>query len=126
MSEPNTGNPTTGVLALGLAIVAAAAMLYYHQAVFVPRALSQRAANGLGNGYSFGNDFYQIWLTSREWRRHGRNPYGAETTREIQTGLYGRPLDPSIPTDPLDQRRFPYPAFTDLLFWPAAELPFPV
>lgn len=126
MSELNPGNRTGSVVALCLAILGAAATLYYHQAIFVPQALSQRAATGLGNGYSFGNDFYQIWLTSREWKRHGHDPYGAETTREIQTGLYGRPLDPSIPTDPLDQRRFPYPAFANTLFWPAAELPFPV
>jgi hypothetical protein len=101
-------------------------MLYYHQVIFVPRMLSERSALGLGNGYSFGNDFYQIWLTSREWSRHGRNPYGTEITRDIQIGLYARPLDSSIPTDPRDQRRFPYPAFADLVFWPAAELPFPV
>ncbi len=45
-------------------------------------------------------------------------------TREIQVGLYGRPLDPNRPGDPVDRRVFPYPAFTDLLFWPAAEFPF--
>src|SRR5882724_2343958 len=117
MSEPDSANRTTAVLALCLAILGSAAMLYYHQAIFVPQMLSQRAANGLGNGYSFGNDFYQVWLTSREWRKHGRNPYGVEITHEIQTGIYGRPLDPSIPTDPPDQRRFPYPAFADLMFW---------
>jgi hypothetical protein len=47
-------------------------------------------------------------------------------TREIQTGLYGRALDPGIPTDPVDRRAFPYPAFTVLLFWPAAEFPFAI
>jgi hypothetical protein len=99
-------------------------MLYYHEALFMPRARAAQTARGLGNGYSFGNDFYQVWLTTREWRDRGRDPYSAEMTREIQTGLYGRPLDPNRATDPVDKRRFPYPLFADLLFWPAAEFPF--
>ncbi len=78
----------------------------------------------MGNGYSFGNDFYQVWITSQEWLRHRRDPYSPEMTREIQIGLYGRPLDPNRPTDPVDRRVFPYPVFVDLLFWPAAEFPF--
>ena len=90
----------------------------------MPRVLAVRAEIGLGNGYAFGNDFYQVWLASREWLRTGRDVYSPEMTREIQTGLYGRPLDPRIPTDPIDRRVFPYPAFTVLLFWPAAEYPF--
>jgi hypothetical protein len=84
-----------------------------------------RAAGGLGNGYSFGNDFYQVWLTSHESLRQPRDLYSAPMTREIQIGLYGRPLDPHIPTDPVDRRVFPYPAYMDLLFWPSAELSFP-
>jgi len=99
-------------------------MLYYHQGMFMPRVVAARTAGGLGNGYSFGNDFYQVWLTSRQWLRQGRDPYSEEMTREIQIGLYGRPLDPNRPTDPVDRRVFPYPAFADLLFWPAAEFPF--
>ena len=99
-------------------------MIYYHQGLFMPRVVAVRAAAGLGNGYSFGNDFYQVWLTSQEWQRHGRDPYSPEMTREIQIGLYGRPLDPNRPTDPVDRRVFPYPVFTDLLFWPTAQFPF--
>jgi len=99
-------------------------MVYYHQGLFMPRVVAVRTAAGLGNGYSFGNDFYQVWLTSQEWLRHRRDPYSPEMTREIQIGLYGRPLDPNRPTDPVDRRVFPYPFFTDLLFWPAAEFPF--
>lgn len=99
-------------------------MIYYHQGLFMPRVVAVRTAAGLGNGYSFGNDFYQVWLTSQEWLRHGRDPYSPEMTREIQIGLYGRPLDPNRPTDPVDRRVFPYPFFADLLFWPAAEFPF--
>ena len=118
---------TTGLsptLALCLAVIGAASMLYYHECLFMPRVLATREARGLGNGYAFGNDFYQVWLASREWLRNGRDPYSPETTREIQTGLFGRPLDPNRPGDPVDRRVFPYPAFAGLLFWPAAEFPF--
>ena len=111
-------------LALCLAVLAAASMVYYHQAMFIPRSNAMLAARDLGNGYSFGNDFYQVWLSSRELLRHKVDPYCPEMTREIQTGLYGRPLDPNRLTDPVDRRVFPYPAFVDLLFWPAAEIPF--
>jgi hypothetical protein len=90
----------------------------------MPRVVAVRTAEGLGNGYSFGNDFYQVWLTSRQWLRQRRDPYSPEMTREIQIGLYGRPLDPNRPGDPVDRRVFPYPVFADLLFWPAAEFSF--
>ena len=111
-------------LALCLALIGAASMLYYHQRLFMPSVVAARTAQGLRNDYSFGNDFYQVWLTSREWLQHRSDPYSPEMTREIQIGLYGRPLDPPRPGDPVDLRIFPYPAFTDLLFWPAADFPF--
>jgi len=101
-------------------------MLYYDLRLFMPRSLAVSAAEGLGNGYAFGGDFYPLWLTSREWLRERRDPYSAEMTLHIQTGLFGRPLDPHIPTDPTDLRMFAHPAFAVLLFWPAAELPFAV
>ena len=123
MASRHSGTRSSS-LALCLALIGAASMLYYHQGLFMPRVVAVRTAAGLGHGYSFGNDFYQVWLTSRQWLREGRDPYSPEMTREIQTGLYGRPLDPNRPGDPVDRRVFPYPAFTDLLFWPAAEFPF--
>jgi hypothetical protein len=115
----------SSTLAFWLALIGAGSMLYYHQALFMPRVVAVRTAEGLGNGYSFGNDFYQVWLTSRQLLLMRSDPYSPEMTREIQTGLYGRPLDPTRPGDPIDRRVFPYPAFADLLFWPTAEFPFP-
>jgi len=107
-------------------MVGAASMLYYHLGLFMPRSLEVSAARGLGNTYSFGDDFYPIWLTTKQWRVEHRDPYSPEMTREIQEGLFGRPLDPHIPTDPKDLRMFAHPAFTILLLWPAAEMPFAV
>lgn len=115
----------SSTLALCLALIGAGSFLYYHQGLFMPRVVAARAVKGLGNGYSFGNDFYQVWFTSRELLQHRGDPYSPEITRQIQVGLYGRALDPTRPGDPVDQRVFPYPLFADLLFWPAAESPFP-
>jgi len=111
---------------LALASVGAACMVYYHTALFLPRVQQASAAKNLDGGYSFGRDFYPIWLTARVAIHSHRDLYSPEMTREIQIGLFGRPLDAGIPTDPLtDYRTFAYPAFTDLLFWPTASLPFP-
>jgi hypothetical protein len=111
-------------LALCLALIGAAAMIYYHQGLFMPRVVAIGTAQGYGNDFSFGNDFYQVWLSSRELMQHRIDPYSLQLTQEHQLGLYGRTIDPGRHGDPIDQRRFPYPAFADLLFWPAAEFPF--
>jgi len=128
----NRSSSRIAVLTLCLAMVGAASMLYYHWHLFLPRALEASAARGLGNGYAFGDDFYPVWLTARQWRvKHydhydHRDPYSPEMTREIQTGLFGRPLDARIPTDPpTDYREFAYPAFTELVLWPAGLFDFP-
>lgn len=84
-------------IALALATVGAAAMLYYHQRLFLPRARAVSVERGLGGGYTLGNDFYPVWVTARE-ALGGRDPYSAGMTREIQIGLFGRPLDrPATP-----------------------------
>src|ERR1035438_8701129 len=101
------------VLCLTLAAVGAASMVYYHLGLFMPRVEKAQAAKHLAGEYSFGNDFYPIWLTSRQWLREGRDPYSPALTREIQIGLLGRPLDSQFSTDPPnDYRAFAYPAFT--------------
>jgi glycosyl transferase family 87 len=112
--------------ALLLAVLFSAGMTYYHLGLFLPCMMERRAAQGLGGGYSFGNDFYPIWLTSREATLAHRNPYSQEMTREIQTGLFGHAFDGRNPADPpRDYRAFAYPAYVDLIFWPLAWLPFP-
>jgi hypothetical protein len=114
------------VLFLIIVTLCAGCMIYYHLALFVPQAREVRAEQGFGNGYSFGADFYPIWLTSRASLLTHRDPYSPEMTRQIQIGLFGRSLDTSNPAAPPDYRAFAYPAFVDVLFWPAALLPFSV
>ena len=123
-ARPPGTRPFSPTLALCLALIGAAAMTYYHQGLFIPRVVAVQTANGYRNSFPFGNDLYQVWLSSRELMQRRLDPYSLQVTRELQTSLYGRPLDAHHPGDPIDQRRFPYPAFADLLFWPAAEFPF--
>jgi hypothetical protein len=114
-------------IALFLAFLFAAAMGYYHLKIFLPRAQAAYAAKGLGSGYFFGDDFYPIWRTSKEWRLHQLDPYSPAMTQAIQTGLFGRPLDARNPNDPpANYREFSYPAFVDILALPSTWFPFPV
>jgi Glycosyltransferase family 87 len=123
----NRPSSFTVLLALILTLMGAGSMLYYHLGLFVPNVLAARTAKGLGGGYALGNDFYPIWLTARQCLPQHCDPYSPQMTREIQIGLFGRALDANIPTDPpTDYRSLAYPAFTDILFAPAAVLPFPI
>jgi hypothetical protein len=109
-----------------LSVLFSACMGYYHFGLLLPRSQNTFAVRGLGNGYHFGNDFYPLWLSSQQWLLHADQPYSPAVTRKIQTGLFGRPLDPGNPFDPpADYRAFAYPAFLDVLVLPLARLPFP-
>jgi hypothetical protein len=57
---------------------------------------------------------------------HGRDPYRADVTREIQSGYYGRALDSSRPNDPKDQQGFAYPIYVVFVLAPTVRLPFPL
>jgi hypothetical protein len=72
------------------------------------------------------SDLYPRWLGARELLLHGRDPYAADITREIQTGYYGRPLDSTRPNDPKDQQAFAYPLYVVLVLAPTVRLPFPL
>lgn len=72
------------------------------------------------------SDLYPRWLGARELLLHGRDPYSLEVTRQIQTGFYGRPLDPQKSTDPVAQESFVYPLYVVFLLAPAISLPFPM
>ena len=101
-------------------------MVYYHLGLFIPRLLEARDSIGLGSGYSYGDDFYPVWLTARESLSARRDFYSYDMTREIQRGIFGRPLDRHNKFDPsIDYRQYAYPAFTNLLLWPSALLDFP-
>lgn len=112
-------------LTLILALLIALGTSYYYFDLLLPQARLRDAANGMIGAYAYGGDFYPIWLTGRELLFQGRNPYTREMTREIQTGLFGRPMDPQRPGDPsTDFRAFAYPLYVDLLAAPLLPLSF--
>jgi hypothetical protein len=100
-------------------------MAYYHLFLLRPSILAHEASLGLGNGFYFGADLYPLWLTSRQVLLQRQAPYSPEMTRQIQTGLFGRPLDPRNRGDrPVNYRTFAYPAYTLLFLAPLVRLPF--
>lgn len=110
---------TRSKYAVVLAMLMASGMGYFYFGLFLPRAYALRVRSDIAGGYAYGGDLYPIWLTGRELLQHGRDPYSPEMTREIQIGLYGRPLDDRRAGDPVPQyRAFAYPLYTDLLALP--------
>ena len=109
---------------LVLAIVASASTWFYVDKILRAQQIDDAAMHGRPRGNL--SDLYPRWLGARELLQHGRNPYGAEITREIQQGYYGRPLDPERPDDPKDQQGFAYPAYIVFLLAPTVGLPFEV
>ncbi|MGD0509609.1 MAG: glycosyltransferase family 87 protein [Terriglobales bacterium] len=109
-------------LVLAAAVCAAGVWLYANR-VLIPHQISDAAAQGRPRGNL--SDLYLHWVGARELLLNGRNPYSPEVTREIQQGYYGRPLDPSRPGDPRDQR-FAYPVYVTFLLAPTLHLPFEI
>ena len=102
---------------------------FYVQWVLVPYQKADAAAHGRPRGNL--SDLYPRWLGTRELLLHHRDPYSSEVTREIQSGYYGRPLDPRRMDDPRfnepkDQQGFAYPLHVIFLLAPTIGLPFPV
>ncbi len=97
---------------------------HWAQTILVPANTAKviAAHRPIGNN----SDLYARWLGARELLLHGRDPYSPQVTREIQTGFYGRPLDPANPSDPREQESFVYPLYVVFLLAPTVHLPFPV
>ena len=109
---------------IALAAVASASTWFYMDWILRAQQLADAAAHNRPRGNL--SDLYPRWLGARELLRHGRNPYSAEITREIQQGYYGRPLDATRADDPKDQQAFAYPAYVVFLMAPTIDLPFNV
>src|ERR1700692_3165145 len=106
------------------AMLCAASAWLYTNRVLIPYQVSDAMAHGRPRGNL--SDLYPRWVGARELLLHGRDPYSAEVTREIQVGFYGRPLDPSRPGEPRDEEAFAYPVY--VVFWlaPTIGLPFAI
>lgn len=114
-------NPVWLVLA---AILCAVGTWTYAERVLIAYQVSDAAAHDRPRGNL--SDLYPRWLGARELLLHGRDPYSAEVTSEIQAGYYGRPLDASRPDDPHDKAGFAYPVYVAFFLAPTVRIPFPV
>jgi hypothetical protein len=108
--------------ALAASVLAAFGMWYWAEKIAAPAHTAQALA--LGRPIGNNSDLYPRWLGARELLLHGRDPYSPALTREIQTGFYGRPLNPRNPSDPSDQVGFAYPLYVVFLLAPTLTLPF--
>ncbi len=104
------------------AIFASCSIWMYVQLILIPHQKADALARDIPRGNL--SDLYPRWLGARELLLHGRDPYSRDITLEIQTGYYGRPLDPSRPHDPKDQEAFAYPVYVVFLLAPTVTLPF--
>src|SRR5258708_24266218 len=82
------------------AALCAAGMWTYANRVLIPYQKPDADAHQRPRGNL--SDLYPRWLGARELLLHGRDPYSAEVTREIQAGFYGRALYPSLHGEPRD------------------------
>src|ERR1700691_3865568 len=129
----NMGQPSRGGVALTLrkqaqsgmlmlALLAAASMWFYVDRILVGYQVADAAARDRPRGNL--SDLYPRWLGARELLLHQRNPYGDDITIEIQTGYYGRALDPARPNDPKDQQGVAYAVYVVVLLAPFVGFPF--
>lgn len=107
-----------------LSLLACASTWFYVNRILKPAQVADAAAHNRPRGNL--SDLYPRWLGARELLLHRRNPYSHEITTEIQTGYYGRPLDPARADDPKDQEGFAYPVYVVFLLAPTVTLPFSV
>jgi hypothetical protein len=110
------------VVLFALAVIASASTWFYVNRILRAQQIADAAVHNRPRGNL--SDLYPRWLGARELLLHGRNPYSAEITWEIQQGYYGRPLDPARAEDPKDQQGFAYPAYVVFLLAPTVRFPF--
>jgi hypothetical protein len=88
----------------------------YYAGIILPAA-------AVRTGGPFRADLYPTWYAVHAVMKEGRSPYTAESTRDIQAAIYGKPLEE---TSTLNQQRFAYPLFAIFPAAPLAFISFPV
>jgi len=112
-------------ITLIVALVLSGGMAGFFFGLWLPATHRVMVRDGLAGGYGYGNDFYQIWLTSHELLSHPADAYSADMQRQIEVGLYGRPLDRQLPGDAATPFRGDcYPLHASVLALPLAPLSF--
>jgi len=105
-------------------VIVAAGTLFHYAKIFRPLQVEEWRVQGRTTGNR--SDLYPRWIGAREFWIHGRDPYSAEVTAEIQRGFYGHVLEAGKPGEWRDQQGFAYPLFTVFFLAPTITLPFEV
>jgi len=110
---------------LTFSLVLSLCTAYYFFGLLLPVSHAGMEARNLAGGYGYGNDFYQIWATTKELLAQHADPYGPEMQRQIEIGLYGRTLDRNDRRDAsVPYRGYSYPLQANLLTQPLGYLSF--
>jgi hypothetical protein len=107
---------------IGLSALCLAGMWLHVDRIVVGHQVSEAVRLGTPRGNL--SDLYPVWYGSRELLLHGRDPYSADVTQEIQAGYYGRPIEQAKPNDPRNEQAFAYPVYVAFVLAPTAKLPF--
>jgi hypothetical protein len=111
--------------AFAVLLLLSLALDYYFFAVLIPRARELQSSHHQAGGYGYGNDFYQIWITTRELLEHRTDPYTPGMQQRIEIGLYGRPLDRRQKADAIvPYRGYSYPLIANVVAAPLGLLSF--
>jgi len=97
---------------------------FHYARIFRPLQVEEWRIQGRTTGNR--SDLYPRWIGAREFLVHGRDPYSAEITADIQRGFYGHVLEAGKPGEWRDQQGFAYPLFTVFFLAPTITLPFEV
>src|SRR5437016_3703599 len=117
--------PLTEKHVLSLCLLCSFCVGYYFFGLFLPAAHAGAVSRDLAGGYEYGNDFYQIWITTKELLAHPTDPYSPAMQKKIELGLYGRTLDRSARRDAtVPYRGYSYPLQANVLLAPLGLLPF--
>ncbi|MGO9124979.1 MAG: glycosyltransferase family 87 protein [Terriglobales bacterium] len=119
--NPNSSGKSSRLI-LAASLLACFGVWHWAESILVPANTIAAQSKGVPIGNN--SDLYPRWLGARELLLHGRDPYSAGVTRDIQKGFYGRTLDSGNPSHPIDQAAFAYPLYVIFLLAPTVTLPF--
>src|SRR5262249_52135021 len=119
--KSNFGQGREGLFLLAAVLMAANMYLFYSY-IFLPAPESEHQLTS-GPDANF-SDLYPTWLGTRELLLDNHDPYSAEVTARIQTGVWGRTVDSRKQGDPKDQSRFAYPLYVVFLIAPTVLFSF--
>ena len=108
------------VLLWPLALLLAWGMVYYNLGVLLPLRKNVLHVDRFAGGAW--SDLYHEWFGAQALLRHGRNPYSAEITQEIERGFYG--ADRYNAKQFGYPQAFVYPVYVVFLFAPFLHLSF--